>query len=183
VRTDRLIRDLFVGTLSLPLLGCAPIITTVDRAAESGALADQLGIPVDEVRFVSRCGYIEVQGGISSGKITGGVCAIAKGSFYIRPLDKDTEQSKFRYLFVLKTIHSVSLNTNLVFPPQVQLHADDDVIAVYMRHDDGHGVDSELTKRVFALLKEANYPEVPSDGHIWVDTGHTPFIPMIAPRR
>lgn len=169
-------RGLIIG-LAL-LAGCATV-TTIDRATETRALSADIQVPVERVRFTSRCHYVLApKGAISAGELLNGVCFITDEGLHIRVIDVTTGKGEFLGSFKRSEIESLSRVPHAIYE-QLQIRTRTHIIALYMRPDGGMGLNWEASNKFIELLKALGIPEVEASARInFVPAGGARGVPI-----
>ena len=156
-------RTLLAGVVLLA--GCVTA-TTIDKAAETRALSQDLHVAEDQVKLTSRCHFaIAPKGATSTVEPLNGVCFITDQGLHIRVIDVTTGKTEFLNTFKVGEIESVSRIPHMIYE-QLQVRTRAQIIALYMRPDGGIGTNWEASNKFVESMKTLGIPEVEATGRI-----------------
>jgi hypothetical protein len=150
--------------LAVALGGCATT-QSVDRGAETAALARQLGIAESGVTFVAKCQFVRAPKGATGGPVGVGSCFFAQDALHIRVIDATTGKSAPYGSFGRSEIETIALYEG--FPAtQMQVRLSRDIVAIVMKPDSGLGSSAVDTKALFDQMFAVGYMGFPPGGYI-----------------
>jgi hypothetical protein len=148
-------------------LGSCATTPSMDRRAETTALARQLGIAESGVSFVAKCEFARAPKDVANGPGGVGSCLYAQDALHIRVIDATTGKSKPYGSFSRDEMESISLYEG--FPGtqiQVRVRPSRDIVAMVMKPDSGLGSNAADTKALFELMFAVGYMGVPPGRYI-----------------